>query len=445
MNVQNIELFNDILERNYYSYYRQGKKQIEFYLSGICNQNCEYCYLHKYQEKLYPLAINNFDIIIQNFQYLINWYIENEFICDINLFSGDWINTKLRQPIFNIFYNSFKNIKQNKRPKFIIIPDNMSFISDEKLINEVQNFIDKMKEIKIIVIFSASIDGKYCDDDRNQHTDEYYKRLFEFCEKNNFLCHPMVSSSNIKNWIQNFLWWQETAPQFIAQDLMLLEVRDESWNNENIADLLNFCNFLIEYKYKNYFNSDLESFTKYLFHSKNKSGYSLERIVSSGFQEQSDKIGCNIQNNLHIRVGDLKFVLCHRLSYKELELGQLQVKENKIIKESLPINLELLVAKIYIKRDCLPCCEQCLIRGICSGFCLGNSYENYRNFLVPTLEVCNLMKAKNSFLIQRYNELGVFDIIEDENINNFMSKDTVKYLCFLKKTILANLKEGKQR
>ena len=55
------------------------------------------------------------------------------------------------------------------------------------------------------------------------------------------------------------------------------------------------------------------------------------------------------------------------------------------------------------------------------------------------------MKAKNSFLIQKYNELGVFDIIEDENINNFMSKDTVKYLCFLKKTILANLKEGKQR
>jgi len=95
---------------------------------------------------------------------LIQWYIENKFTCEIDLFSGEWVTSDLCFPILDLFYNNFKNIPLAYRPYKIVIPDSMNFLNNENLTNKIQEYIDKFKcELNIPFYFSASIDGKYCD------------------------------------------------------------------------------------------------------------------------------------------------------------------------------------------------------------------------------------------------------------------------------------------
>lgn len=434
--IQDKELFNDILERNYYNFFKKGEKSIEIFLNGICKANCEYCYLKKHQKELFPIELYNKDKIINNLQLILNWYIENKFTCTIDIFSGEWLTTELRTPVLNILYNTFKNIKPPFRPKAITIPDNMLFIKNKQYTEEIQSYINKFKELKIPLFLSASIDGKYCDFGRTEVDDSFYNDVISFIEKNNFGVHPMISSSNIKYWIQNYLWFYEKSPR-IATQMMMLEVRNETWDKQSITELLKFCDFLIDFRLKNTFNNNLKKYANFIFNDvKEFKNYSPERIYYQNFDKGRDRITCSIQTSLPIRVSDLKIILCHRLAYKELELGTFEIKDNKII-SAIPENIALLIMKIYMKKSCLPHCEKCPITGICLGHCLGNAYENYKNPLVPPKQVCDLYRAKNSFLIQKYNDLGLFDIIEKENI--ITDEIYLKYLLNLKNSILNNL------
>ncbi|WP_254557672.1 hypothetical protein, partial [Salmonella enterica] len=58
-------LANDVLERHYYSKFREGKepKTLEIFLLGACRSNCEYCYLKKHLKDLYPIHLHNYDTI----------------------------------------------------------------------------------------------------------------------------------------------------------------------------------------------------------------------------------------------------------------------------------------------------------------------------------------------------------------------------------------------
>jgi len=42
------EVFNTILEQEYFTEFKLGNKSIELELSGLCSANCQYCYLKKY-------------------------------------------------------------------------------------------------------------------------------------------------------------------------------------------------------------------------------------------------------------------------------------------------------------------------------------------------------------------------------------------------------------
>jgi len=103
-------LFSNILNNNYFDYFKNGDKQIEFFINGICSANCSYCYLKKYQKELFPIELLNFDQILKNTDKLIKWYIKNKFKCNINIFSGELFTTKIGISILDIFYNNFKNV-----------------------------------------------------------------------------------------------------------------------------------------------------------------------------------------------------------------------------------------------------------------------------------------------------------------------------------------------
>jgi len=118
--------------------------------------------------ELFPIELYDKKQIIKNFELLIKWYIQNKFTCEIDIFSGEWLTTELREPIFNIMYNNFKDLPVHLKPKKILIPDNMRFIKNKDITGQVQNYIDSFHNIGIDIIISASIDGAKCDFGRTE-------------------------------------------------------------------------------------------------------------------------------------------------------------------------------------------------------------------------------------------------------------------------------------
>jgi radical SAM protein with 4Fe4S-binding SPASM domain len=141
---------------------------------------------------------------------------------------------------------------------------------------------------------------------------------------------------------------------------------------------------------------------------------------------------------LVIRAGDLVCAPCHRTCYSELYYGKFNVNEdNTAITDFEPQNVALLIGYTNMKRSCLPHCENCKFQAVCVGHCHGVSWEEYRNPLVPPLTVCNMYKAKLSFLIYKYNLLGIFD--EMPNIKHLISNNYYEYLMDLIQDIVGGL------
>lgn len=427
------EVFNTILEQEYFTEFKLGNKSIELELSGLCSANCQYCYLKKYQKDLFPKELYNEKNIIDNINLLLQWYIKNNFTCRISLFSGEWLTTSLMEPVFNSIYNNFKDAQEYQKPIDILIPDNMNFIHSTELTDKIQYYIDLLQSIHIPIIISASIDGKYCDFGRVEQSDEFYQKCFEFCDKNNFFCHPMISPQNIKNWKENYLWWLTNAPQKIVENLVMLETKNENWDNDSILALLDFCNFLIESKLIKY-NNDLLKFANSIFYPK---GYTIEQSKIRLYNSKKSKgITCTMSKELSIRVADLSLILCHRLSYEELLLGKFIIEDNQITKIQANKNkVPLLSIKAHFNRSCAPLCEKCIFEPICPGFCCGLAYETFNNILVPTPNMCNMYKTKYIFLIKKYNDMGIFDLIEN-NIFQFKLEEEKHYILSLRDTIL---------
>lgn len=416
---QDNKLAKLMLERIYYKSFQKGEKEIELFLTGQCSAHCEYCYLNKHSKELYPLEYHNIELILKNLDTTLKWYKNNKFKATFSIFSAEWLNQNdLRDQVFNIFYDNFKT-EQYYKPQSIVIPTNMQFIHDDNMILKIQEWIDKFNNIGIQIKVSGSIDGKYCDDFRTPVDDTFYEKCFKFLEKNDFHCHPMVSSHNCENWIQNYEWWRTVAPEKIGKGLMMLEVRDQSWDDTNIESLLKFLNYQIDYQFNNDFNQDKKEFLKYIFRKKNKylnlfpSYCNLALHSTFDLFDNTDTTHCSVNHtNLVIRLGDMAILPCHRQGYKELILGHYIIENNEIIDFEIK-NIELFIAYNHLKKSCYPHCECCKFIGLCPGFCLGNSYEEYKNPFIPVKEVCKMYKSKYRFLIWKYYNLGLFENLED--------------------------------
>lgn len=433
---QNKILANDFLERNFYKSYRSGEKKLEIFLFGQCSANCKYCYIKKHGHDLYPLDISDKNLIIKNTQKILNWYVKNQFRCNIDLFSGDWINTPYAEQIFDMFYNTFKETRY--KPKQISIPDNMQFLNNEEKIQLVEFNIERFQKIDIFLSFSASVDGLYCEYDRTPATEEFYIKLRDFLIKHNYRPHPMISSNNIDQWISNYQWWRNNFPDEIVSSLMTLEVRDNTWTNDKIQSLIQYCDFLVDYKFKEY-NQDKFLLLKQIFKIPDEN-FEWAPYDILGFPlyiiKKEDKVPCtNSGQCLAIRAGDLSSAMCHRLFYKELSFGHFNADEDSLI-DFEPTNVTLLIVSKKLHRTCLPYCEECKFVGFCAGPCHGASYEDLGNPYVPDKEVCNLYKAKYSFLIYKYYTLGLFDEEGMLFIKNHTDQLQFDYISCLIKNVL---------
>jgi hypothetical protein len=102
--------------------------------------------------------------------------------------------------------------------------------------------------------------------------------------------HPMVYSKSCKYWIENYKWFKEKIKEYNLpdRDPMMLEVRNDNWTDEDIDYYLEFIDFLIDEKEKEFDNIRL--FSKHIMQ------YDVGRVYFSplDLRIREKRLSCNI-------------------------------------------------------------------------------------------------------------------------------------------------------
>ena len=448
---ENEALLQDILEDNFYKGFKNPDDRIydsmslELNITASCNQKCEYCYLTKYGTEIYPVELRNPDTIVSNLHKLIDYYLDNGYnplILDI--FSGEIWGAKLGNDVFDAILDG---IKRGWGITQIMIPSNMSFILETKKLNTIEDYISKFKDVGCRLQFSASVDGYVIEDDARSFVDEsknaqrdmaFYNKLFNFCKKNCFAFHPMVSANSIHKWIDNYTWWQN---MFKVHNMnpyeygMYLEVRNDEWDIDKIDKYLDFINYMIDYDFNNTSGGDMDFFCKDVIYPAEVGkvrGYFPYVLIDNG-----ETFNCTINSSLIVRLGDLAIGPCHRTHYDKFIFGKYRQDDTGKIVGLEPNNIQMANLVFNQTSHTLMQCDHCPIMHHCMRGCLGAQYEATGEILQPITSVCWMLKARLIFLWFKYTKMGLFDYAKNV-LNNQITVRRIERL----ESDLNNLKEG---
>lgn len=402
---------------------------LELFITPKCNQACEYCYLYKHGDELYPDEFLDEDTIFNNLRLLLDYLEEKNFKCNsISPFAGEIWSTHLGQECLNIILEKLKTYPMTYS---MVLCSNMTFIDNEDTIEFFRNYIKELEKVGVKMSFSASVEGKYLDDkfrklkNGNLHTDEFYKKLYEFGKEFKVGYHPMIYSKSAKYWKENYLWYIDNLlhpEDWKLYNPMMLEVRNDNWTDE---DIKYFCEFL-EWGF-NYHFKDLKDQPMKIIEQlyRRGAGFSAFKLTKS-----QDRMGCSIQVCLTFRVGDLAWIPCHRTCYPENVYGKLKVEDGKITGLEA-VNADLAVYLNTMNPNyCIPGCDSCYFKDLCEKGCLGAQLEVSKDMTQPCTTVCKMERAKILTLIKVYQEYGIFDAIEnavpDLESNYYLDKQLPK-------------------
>lgn len=392
---------------------------IEFYVNTTCDLKCSYCYIHKYRDKLYPQHLNRKDNILKNAEAMLKHIFNNEYVCRLELFSGELFSQELGFELLELIYTFVK-----EKPhiiKDIMIPSNMNFLTDTKKLNRIEELLHRFATNGTPIHISCSVDGPFLTDNRSFVTnkeirdDEFYDRLFKFAKMHGCGFHPMVSAVGIENWIKTYDWFIENIKKYnITNDNgfiepMMLEVRNNDWTKESIDELLKFYDHLFDKLIEKY--GGKEGFIKTLYDHDSRRKIQYCNIEFMYETSPNKRISCAIQNTLHIRLADLAIVNCHRLSYDELLLAKFNVDDDNNVTGIEAINSSMLLTKFKVQSVVLPKCSTCQYKQVCMKGCLGSQYEVHSDMFYPIDAVCDMLTAKYDHIAKRYHELGLFEIM----------------------------------
>ena len=417
---ENDALVNSFLERTFLATWRNQAKgnenyrKLELFLNTKCDLNCAYCYVARFGKQLYPPKLQKDRLVLGNLNIVLDWLIENKMAPELEIFSGEPLSQNIGYRALDMILDKFRNAENKPRP--IVVPTNFTFILDDDKTRKVEQLLVQSREIGMPIILSASIDGKYCEANRpfkrggnDPRDDAYYGKVFAFCKKWHFSFHPMIYSQNIEHWPANFLWFQKMFVEHgIPWDaLYLLHVRNVEWDRDSTVKFQDFISWLIEWVFTTHCHNRPEEFLS--FAMRNSRGFN---ILGTPLTTCGRGIGCSIQSTIHLRLGDLAIVPCHRTSYPGMNFAHFEVEDGRIagIKADNP---ELMIAIASLDSKNQPMCEECLIKDLCSGGCLGSQFETTGDLFSPIPSVCRLEHAKIRAMITAYKELRVFDLIRE--------------------------------
>lgn len=404
---------------------------LELAITPECNQNCEYCYLVRHKDKIFPKETRDPSKIKENLNTLLSFYLEKKFSFQrIDLFSGEIWGTKFGFDILTIILTY---VKQGLEIDSIIIPSNCSFLTNDKATNSVQYLIDEFDKWDVHLIFSASVDGKIVEDQarpfrdkkyQELKNDDFYTKLADFCNKNHYGIHPMVSAVAIESWIENYKWWRQWHRDNFKEDIlqdprdwlrrsMLLEVRNDDWTEDKILSYLKFYDYLIDdYLESLWLNLGYTPLDFFIYHFKPALVYEVKnpevKILDEPYPygnydptilaNATDIPICSITRSLIVRLGDLAIIPCHRTGYDKFVYGY-YIKDEETGELKIKATNPLLANKIYrMKITANPKCNNCVINKYCLKGCYGAQYETTGELFYPIDSVCNLYKARTIYL-----------------------------------------------
>ena len=426
MNLFNDILFKAMIESWFFSsklpsnYRDKNRRGIEFIITPECSKSCGICYLQKHKDKLYPKSIVNEDIILSNLRSVLNYMVKNSKKAPlIDLFSGEIWGEEFG---FNILNTMLEYANKFKYTDGISIATNMDFLFTENGEKWMDFFIEEFDKIGIKFNISASIDGLFLDDcfrpqNKNynikiDYNSEYYNKIFSFQSKYNFGFHPMVYSKNCKYWCDNFDWYvgmiERYYPNSIRKTPMMLEVRDNNWSSEDLEYYKVFLNHVVDYYLGQVYHNDLVEFSKFLTRIR---GYEAFINNNVGIYVYDGRLNCTIPNELFIRLGDLAIVPCHRTMYPENVYGYIHFSDKEMLVKAENFELMRKILREIPRKD-YPKCKECIYNRLCMKGCLGSQLENSGDIFEPCDSVCKMLKAKINFLVDRYTELGVYEVLK---------------------------------
>jgi len=404
---ENDELITNILKNRFLKAYKGDKFPGSENLSGLeliidqkCNLACKYCYYDKYGVEYFPKGTEVKSTLLSNAKIIVKWLIDNKLFPNVTLFSGDILYRDIGIELIEIFYEFIELGGK------LMIPTNASFISDDKQFKKICNILDKYP-----IGISLSIEGKCCEHSRpykgkqiENRDDAYYDRVFKFAKKYGYGFHPMIHSSNIKDWKKNIDWYFDMFDKYdiAPYRLYLLEVRNEDWSNQELIIYSEFMEYLINTTFKRICNSDKNEMINYIFKLK---GFNT---LSSPFFRIGRGIGCSIQSMIALRLGDMTIVPCHRLAYKWFEIGKLKLPEFKVYDTKKP---ELMIGIYSSTTTNFPKCDNCAINSLCSSGCLGHNFETSKDLFYTNFNVCRLMHVKLKAQLESFKKIDILNDI----------------------------------
>lgn len=383
-----------------------SRAMIELFLKASCGSNCSYCYLHNHRNELYPMELENDELILSNLSAFLDMYIENKWCNNFEIFSGRIFDKPFGLKVFELIYNKFRDSQY--KPSEIIIPDDMQFILDSDQTTKIERYLEQFKDIGIYVYFSASVDGKLLDYERfGNRVDEFYYRLKDFCLKHNFCYHPMVSAHVIDKWIDNFDWWYNYVDGDLDK-IMFLQVRNGDWTEARVKSYLKLLDHVYNVIYDHYSNKD-DFFAEIAglkpYNGEGPEVFRLNKLIELKPVRKSNKLSCALQNSMVVRMADLAIVPCHRTGYKQFTAGFF-IKENDEIVGIKANNAPLMIAIQNLTLENMLKCNTCSINKYCMGPCLGANFEYTQELFYAPDDVCFLFKCGILFTLYKLNLSG---------------------------------------
>lgn len=388
---------------------------LELYVTSECGQKCEYCYLHRHGDILYPPEIRDRATILHNLDILLRHAVK-EWTClrNIDIFSGEIVGTPL---FFDVLDLILKYKKLGGSFESVIVPSNFSFIHDDVLTEKVQQYIDKFTKLNMRLSLSASIDGLLIEDvSRPQKTykprdETFYNKVFAFMQHNLYCAHPMIAACSVDKWVDNYKWFIDKCKQFdmdVLDRVMTLEVRNDDWTDEAIAKYLEFLQFYCDYHFENRYDGDPRHFAKSVLGLAGDSKGYTNFMLMDAVQIPT----CSISYQLTVRLGDLAIAPCHRTAYPEFLYGRFIVKDDEIV--DIEANNPVIATKILLsnQRKSHHGCDTCWNANSCIRGCFGAQYEYGGEPFMPLRSVCKLFKSKTRFLMKWYREQGIIDVMK---------------------------------
>lgn len=397
--------------------------ELELIISPFCNEHCSYCYIANYGRELFEGCDLSKENILSNLERILSCVHKNYKFNTISIFSGEFFNLSYWTDIFDIF---IKYAKKNKFCNSILIPTNATFLLDSERTKKVETYIELLKSVGIRLGLSLSIDGKIIDKDARtlDAGEDFYNRAFQFAYDYHYGFHPMVSKEFVENFKENYEWWLKNLSPYleltnedrINMGLMLLEVRNDYWDEELIKKYYNGILEAAELDFKYLHHNSTLDFTDRFFHITDKWKHWNYHFISFPFENH--RYTCSIQRSIQLRVADNAVVMCHRLQYPGMVAAILDFDSDEIkVKEAKNIDLFFKI-KTTNPAASSPKCYNCPIRDFCMKGCLGSQYESSGELFNPIDSVCSLLKERYRAMNAIGEKYGLYDSLKYFNLSD---------------------------